>query len=75
MLAKHRFDLGYNKELKIKLIPEQPLPVFVQGPPAPIHLRDEILIELALFQYFNITAGLSHSKYTSPMNVHRQSSD
>ena len=54
VFAKQCFDVGYNAELKIKLTPEHPLPVYVQGPPAPIHLRDEILIELALLQYFNI---------------------
>ena len=37
VFAKHRFDIGYNTELKIKLTPEHPLPVYVQGPPAPIH--------------------------------------
>ena len=50
VFAKHRFDVGYNRELKIKLTPERPLVVYVQGPPAPIHLRDEILVELALLQ-------------------------
>ena len=48
MFARNRFDVDYNIELKIKLTPEHPLPVYVQGPPAPIHLRDKILIELAL---------------------------
>ena len=39
VFAKHRFDVGYNTELKIKLTPEHPLPVYVQCPPPPIHLR------------------------------------
>ena len=46
--AKHCFEEGYYRELKIKLKPKYPLPVYVQGPPAEIHLRYEILIELAL---------------------------
>ena len=75
MFAEHYFDLGYNTELKIKLSPQHPLPVYVQGPPAPIHLRDEVLIELALLQHFNIITTLSHSKYSSPIIVHRRSSD
>ena len=50
------------------------LPVYVQGPPAPSHLRDEILIELAILQYFNIRTTLSHSKYSSPIFVHQKSS-
>ena len=48
--------------------------MYVQGPPAPIHLRDEILVELALLQYFNIITTLSHSKYSSPIFFHRKSS-
>ena len=74
VFAKHRFDVGYNTELKIKLTPEHPLPVYNQGPPAPIHLRDEILVELALLQNFNKITTLSHSKYISPIFVHRKSS-
>ena len=74
VFAKHRFDVGYNTELKVKLTPSNPLPVYVQGPPAPIHLRDEILIELALLQYYNIITTLSHSKYSSPIFAHRKPS-
>ena len=74
VFAKHRFDVGYDTELKIKLTPEHPLPVYVQGPPAPIHLRDELLVELALLQYFNIITTLPHSKYSSPIFVHRKAS-
>ena len=73
VFAKQRFDVGYNTELKIKLIPEHPLPVYVQGSPAPIYLRDEILVELALLQCFNIITTLSHSKYNNPIFVHRKS--
>ena len=62
LFAKHRFDVGYNTKLKIKPTPERPLPVYVQGPPAPIHLRDENLVELALLQYPKIMTTLSHSK-------------
>ena len=74
VFAKHCSDVGYNTELKFKLTPEQPFLVYVQGPPARIHLRDEILVELALLQYFNNITTLSHSKYSSPIFVHRNSS-
>ena len=74
VFAKHCFDVGYIRELNIKQTPEHPRPVYVQGPPAPIHLRDEILIELALLQYFNIITTISHSRYSSPLFVHRKSS-
>ena len=71
MFAKHGFDVGYNTE-KIKLTPERPLPVYVQGPPAPFHLRDEFLIELAWLQYLNIITTLSHSKNSCVIFVHRK---
>ena len=72
--AKHRFDVGYNAELTIKITPEHPLPVYVLGPLGTIHLHDECLIEFALFHYFNINRTLSYSKYGSPITVHRSSS-
>ena len=31
VFAKHRFDVGYNTELKIKLAPQHPLPAYFQG--------------------------------------------
>ena len=74
VFAKRRSEVCYIAELKIKLTPEHPLPVYVQGPPAPIHLRDEILIELALVQNLNFITTLSHSQYSSPIFVHRESS-
>ena len=33
IFAKHRFDDGYNTDLKIKLTPERSLPIYEQGPP------------------------------------------
>ena len=74
IFAKHRFDVGYNTELKVKLTPAHDLPVYVQSPPTPIHLRDEILVELALMQYFSIVTLLPNSKYSSPIFAQRKSS-
>ena len=79
IFAKHRqifakFDVGYNTELKIKLTPEHDLPVYVQGPPTPIHLRDELHIELALMHYYGLITTLSQSKYSSPLFAHRKES-
>ena len=74
VFAKHRSDVAYNTELNIKITPAHQPPVFVQSPPAPIHLRDKVLVELALLQYFNNTTTLSHSTYSSPIFVHRNPS-
>ena len=74
IFAKHRFDVGYNTELKIKLTPEHDLPVYVQGPPTPIHLRDELHVELALMHYYGLITTLSQSKYSSPLFAPRKES-
>ena len=62
VFANYRFDVGYNTELKIKPTPVHPLPVYVQGPPAPTYLPGEILVEFALLQYFIIITTLPQSK-------------
>ena len=74
IFAKHRFDVGYNTEIKIKLTPEHSMPTYMQSPPTPIHLRDELLVELALMQYYNIITTLPYSKYSSPIFAQRKSS-
>ena len=74
IFAKHDFDVGYNTELKVKLTPAHALPVYVQSPPTPIHLRDEILVELALMQYYGIVTLLPNSKYSSPIFAQRKPS-
>ena len=63
--------LGINTKSKIKLTPAHQIAVYVQGPPAPIHLRDKISVDLALLQNFNTITTLSRSKYSSPIFVHR----
>ena len=58
----------------MKLTPEQHQPVDPQSPPMPIHLREELQVELALLQYFGIIASLNHSKYSSPIFAHHKPS-
>ena len=74
IFAKHRFDVGYNTEMKIKLTPEHSMPMYVQGPPTPIHLRDELHVELALMHYYGLITTLPQSKYSSPLFAHRKES-
>ena len=74
IFAKHRFDVGYNTELKVKLTPAHDLPVYVQSLSTPIHLPEEILVELALMQYYGIVTLLPNSKYSSPIFAQRKPS-
>ena len=75
IFAKHRFDVGYNSDLKIKLTPEHQRPLYTQGPPTPTQLRNELTVELALMHYFGLITTLSHSKYSSPLFAHRKPSE
>ena len=66
--------MGFETEYKNELTAVLSHLLHFQCPPAPILLRDEFSIELALLQYFNIITTLSHSKYISPIFFHRNSS-
>ena len=69
IFARHHFDVGYNTEYKVKLNPDERKRVYTQSHPSAIHLREELLVELALFQYYNI----SNSRYSSPIFAQRKS--
>ena len=68
--ANHLFNISHNSELKIKLTPGHNLHIYTQGPPTPIPLRDELMIELALLHYYVLIITLPQSKYISPSFVH-----
>ena len=48
--------------------------MYIQGPPTPIHYRDEVLVELALLQYWGVITTLTYSKYSSPIFAVRKPS-
>ena len=52
IFARHRFDVGYYTEYKVKLNPDENKRVYTQRHPSAIHLREELLVELALFRYY-----------------------
>ena len=49
------------------LTPENNEHMYTQGPPKPIHYRDQVLVELALLQYWGVITTLKYSKYSSPI--------
>ena len=48
IFARHRFDIGMNEEFKVKLTPKDDSPAYSQSLPAPINLKEDILVELAM---------------------------
>ena len=66
-------DIGMNKEFKVKLIPKDKRTVYSQSLSMPIHLKKDIIVELALMHKCGITTVLSFSKYASPIFAQRKS--
>ena len=63
IFTRHRFDIGKNEEFKVKLTPKDDSPAYSQNLPAPINLKEDILVELAMLQKYGIITTLSFSKY------------
>ena len=72
IFARHRFDVGLNTTFKAKLTPENNMPIYAPNPQTPVHLREDLLVELALMQYFDIVTTLPYSKYSSPIFAKRK---
>ena len=70
--ARHRFDIGINTEFKVQLTPLDNRPVYSQNLPAPINLKDDILVELALLHKYGIITTLPSAKYSSPIFAQRK---
>ena len=67
LCARHRFDMGMNEEFKVKLTPKNDSPPYSQSLPAPINLKEDILVELAMLRKYGIITKLPFSKYASPI--------
>ena len=65
--ARHRFDIGMNEDFKVKLTPKDDSPAYSQSLPAPINLKEDILVELAMLHKYGIITTLPFSKYASPI--------
>ena len=72
IFARHRMDTGMNMEFKVKLIPKED--VFSQSLPTPIHLKEDLNVELALMHKYGVITVLPFSKYASPIFPQRKHS-
>ena len=72
IFERHRFDIGINTEFKVQLRPLDNRPAYSQSLPAPINLKDDILVELALLQKHGIITTLPFSMYASPIFSQRK---
>ena len=72
IFARHRFDIGENNEFKVKLTPTHDDLVYKKSPPTPVHIKEDLKVELALLQYYGILRTLPYSKYSSPIFAQRK---
>ena len=61
-----------NKEFKVKLTPKDVSPAYSQSLPAPIKLKENILVELAMLHKHGIITTLPFSKYASPITAQKR---
>ena len=61
-----------NTEFKVKLTPRDDKAVYSQNLPMPIHLKEDLIVELALMHKYGIITVLPFSKYASPIFAQRK---
>ena len=67
IFGRHRMDIGMNTEFKLKLTPKDDKAVYSQSLPMTIHLKEDLIVELALMHKYGIITVLPFSKYASPI--------
>ena len=61
-----------NTELKVKLTPKDDKAVYSQSLPMPIHLKEDLIVELALMHNYGVITVLPFSKYARPIFAQRK---
>ena len=72
IFARHRMRIGMNTEVKVKLTPKVDRVVYSQSLPMLIHLKIDLIGELALMHKYGIITVLPFSKYASPIFAQRK---
>ena len=73
IFARHRFDIGMNEELTIKLTPKNVSPAYSQSLPTPVNLKNDLLVEFALLHQYGTITTLPFSKYANPIFAQKKS--
>ena len=61
-----------NTQFKVKLTPKDDKAVYSQSLPMPMHLKEDLIVELTLMQKYGIITVLPFSKYASPIFAQRR---
>ena len=69
---RHRLDIAINNSFKVKLTPKDERPIYTQSLLAPINLKEDLTVELALMHRYGIITTLPFSKYAIPIFAQRK---
>ena len=72
IFARDRMDIGMNTEFKVKLTPKDNKAVYGQSLPTSIHLREDLIVDLAQMHKYGKITVLPFSKYASPIFAQRK---
>ena len=70
--ARHRMDIGMNTDFNVKLTSKDDKAVYSQSLPMPIHLKEDLIVEVALMHKYGLITVLPSSKYASPIFAQRK---
>ena len=73
IFARHRMEIGIYTEFKVKHTPKDDRAVYSQNLPVPIHLKEDLIVELALMHKTGIITVLPFSKYAKPIFAQNKS--
>ena len=65
-------DIGMKSVFKLKLTPKDDEAVYSQSLPMPTHLREDLIVEMALMHKCGIITVLPFSKYASSLFAQRK---
>ena len=72
IFARHRMDIGVNTEFKVRLTLKDDKAVYNQSLLMPIHLKEDLIVEIALIHKYGIVTVLPFTKYASPIFAQRK---
>ena len=72
IFARQRMNMGMNTKFEVRPTPKNDKLIYNMSLLLPIHLKEDIIVELAFMHKYGITTILPFSKYASPSLAHRQ---
>ena len=70
--ARHRMDIEMNTEFKVKITPKDDKAVYSQNLPMPVHVKEDLIVELARMHKYGIITVLPFCKYASTIFAQRK---